>query len=81
MSRAEDRAHGAERGVLAQVVDLDAPLRTVARISLDQLGQVPDREGGPHEALGGQLPHHDLEHGVPVTEGDEGLGDEGGVRP
>ena len=76
----EDRAHGAERRLFGQVVDLDAPLRTVAGISLDQLAEVPDGEGRPHEALGGQLPHHDLEDGVLVTDGDERLGDEGRVR-
>ena len=56
------RADGAERFVLAEVVDRDPVALAVAEEGLDQLGQVAGRHRDALEAVRLQLAHDDVEH-------------------
>ena len=61
------------------VLDLDAPLRSVADERADQLAEVADRQRRFGEACIGQLAQHDLEDRV-VTDRNQRLGDQRRVR-
>ncbi len=57
------RAHGAQRRLLARVVDVDIPLGSVTEVGHQQLGQMSYGKGDVLKSRSLQLPDNDLQHG------------------
>ncbi len=58
-----ERAGGAERRFLPQVLELDAEPLSVPEVRFDQLGEIAHREVDPLESRRREPPEQDLQHG------------------